>query len=151
MIIQWSQQADTILSALLTGVFQGVILCGVIYTLLGISRKLNASTRYLIWLSTLVAVCLLSCTHFLLARTGVGQDVREDTTERSTPVHSPISAKLPHSTEHALHTRGSDLSAPPETLEQELISRDNVCPEFNSNRHPLAWRNRSGPVCEVTS
>ena len=138
MNVLWSQQADTILSALLNGVLQGVVLCGVIWTLLGISRKLNASTRYLIWLSTLVAVCLLPCTHFLLARTGVGQDVQEDTPERSTPVHSPISAKLPHSTERAFHIRGSDLSGTPEALEQEHYSEitpkgeEAITPSFES-------------------
>jgi len=122
MNILWSQYADTILSALINGVMQGLVLCGMIWTVLRISRKLNASTRYLIWLSTLVAVCLLPCTHFLLARIGVGQNVQKDTSERSTPVHSSTSSKPPQSAETIFHTPRSDLPGIPEPLEPEHYS-----------------------------
>lgn len=122
MNILWSQYADTILSALINGVMQGLVLCGMIWAVLRISRKLNASTRYLIWLSTLVAVCLLPCTHFLLARTGVGQNVQKDTSERSTPVHSSTSSKPPQSAEPIFHTPRSDLSGISETQELEHYS-----------------------------
>lgn len=62
------QFSGRVFTALLNGVYQGVILTGAVWLILRFLTRTNAATRYAIWGITLVAVLALPILHFALEK-----------------------------------------------------------------------------------
>lgn len=85
---QWMPVLDQAVIALLNGVLQGLLLTVFVWLMLRMFRKINASTRYLIWMGTLGCLAAFPLIHFLLAKAGTGQDVQSAKNEHFVPAQS---------------------------------------------------------------
>ncbi len=86
----WMNWLDQAVIALLNGVFHGLLLTVFVWCMLAVFKKINASTKYLIWMGTLVCLGAFPVIHFLLATAGTGQDVQALKQDRSVPAQSTL-------------------------------------------------------------
>ena len=85
---QWMPLLEQTVIALMNGVLQGFLLTVFVWLLLRVFRRINASTRYLIWMGTLGCLAAFPVIHFLLAKVGTGQNVQSAKNERSVSAQS---------------------------------------------------------------
>lgn len=76
------------LSATVNGVYQGIVLTGIVWLSLKCFPKTNASTRYAVWLATLLIVCLLPIKHILFSEGLFGKRASESNTNQNRNVLS---------------------------------------------------------------